>query len=281
MGSKGEKVMAYQAVFKRYELKYKVTEEQKERILRAMEPYMVPNEFGRSTIRNIYYDTDDCVLARHSIAKPDYKEKLRVRSYSKTDAESTVFVELKRKYDHVVYKRRVGLAEKDAMKWISSGRREGEETQHDREIDYFLGYYKGLKPALYLSYDREAYQMKDGMSWADGGEDFRVTFDSNIRCRETELSLRADPYGKKILADGIYLMELKCSGGIPIWLTKVLSEEHIYKTSFSKYGTAYCHFMEKTPRDISRMIAEGSVATGQMPVYVPKHLFTNPSLSMT
>jgi hypothetical protein len=192
-----------------------------------------------------------------------------------------VFVELKRKYDHVVYKRRVGLAEKDAMKWISSGRREGEETQRDREIDYFLGYYKGLKPALYLSYDREAYKMKDGMSWADGGEDFRVTFDSNIRCRETELSLGADPYGKKILDDGIYLMELKCSGGIPLWLTKVLSEEHIYKTSFSKYGTAYCHFMEKTPRDISRMITEGSVATGQMPVYVPKHLFTNPSLSMT
>lgn len=273
--------MAYQAVFKRYELKYKVTEAQKERILRAMEPYMIPNEFGRSTIRNIYYDTDDCVLARHSIAKPDYKEKLRVRSYSKADAESTVFVELKRKYDHVVYKRRVGLAEKDAMEWISNGSRGGKETQRDKEIDYFLGYYQGLKPALYLSYDREAYQMREGMSFADGGSDFRVTFDSNIRCRETELSLEADPFGKPILEDGTYLMELKCSGGIPLWLTKVLSEEHIYKTSFSKYGTAYCYFMEKTPMDISRMIAEGSVATGQMPVYVPKHLFTNPSLSMT
>ena len=281
MGSKGEIVMAYQAVFKRYELKYKVTEEQKERILRAMEPYMIPNEFGRSTIRNIYYDTDDCVLARHSIAKPDYKEKLRVRSYSKADAESTVFVELKRKYDHVVYKRRVGLAEKDAMDWISSGRRVGEETQRDKEIDYFLGYYQGLKPALYLSYDREAYQMREGMSFADGGSDFRVTFDSNIRCRETELSLEAEPYGKEILDDGIYLMELKCSGGIPLWLTKVLSEEHIYKTSFSKYGTAYCHFMENTPRDISRMIAEGSIVDASKPLFVPEPIFANPSLSMT
>ena len=278
MGSKGEIVMAYQAVFKRYELKYRVTFEQKARILSAMAPYMVQDEYGKSTVRNIYYDTDDCVLARHSIAKPDYKEKLRIRSYSKADAESTVFVELKRKYDHVVYKRRVGLAEKEAMDWISSGRRIGEETQRDKEIDYFLDYYKDLKPALYLSYDREAYRMKDGMDWADGGSDFRVTFDSNIRCRETELSLDADPYGKSILDDGIYLMELKCSGGIPLWLTKVLSEEHIYKTSFSKYGMAYCYFMEKTPMDVSRMVAEGSIATSPQTLYMPKHVFANPAM---
>ncbi len=281
MGSKGEIVMAYQAVFKRYELKYKVTAEQKAKIIRAMEPYMVPNEFGRSTVRNIYYDTDDCVLARHSIAKPDFKEKLRVRSYSKADAESTVFVELKRKYDHVVYKRRVALSEKDAMEWIARGWRSGDETQLGKEIDYFLSYYEGLKPALYLSYDREAYKMRDGMSRADGGSDFRVTFDSNIRCRETELSLEADPYGKKILEDGIYLMELKCSGGIPLWLTKVLSEEHIYKTSFSKYGTAYCNFMEISPIDRSRMIAAGGLSAGTRSFEMPRPVFANPGMLFT
>ena len=247
--------MAYQAVFKRYELKYRITADQKEKILRAMEPYMMMDEYGKSTVRNIYFDTDDFVLARHSIAKPDFKEKLRIRSYSTADADSTVFVELKRKYDHVVYKRRVGLPEKEAMEWITKGVRDGGETQRDLEIDYFLGYYKGLKPALYLSYDREAYKMRRGMSRLDGGTDFRVTFDSNIRCRESGLSLRAEPGGRSILEDGIYLMELKCSGGIPIWLTKVLSEEHIYKTSFSKYGTAYCCFMNETPKERSRMIA--------------------------
>lgn len=247
--------MAYQAVFKRYELKYMVTAEQKARILSAMDPYMVMDEYGMSTVRNIYFDTDDFVLARHSIAKPDYKEKLRIRSYAKAGEDSTVFVELKRKYDHVVYKRRVALAEKDAMEWIRRGTRGGDETQRDMEIDYFLGYYKGLKPALYLSYDREAYRMRSGASPVDGGSDFRVTFDSNILCRETDLSLCSDPDGKSILQDGMYLMELKCSGGIPLWLTKVLSEEHIYKTSFSKYGTAYCSFMEEAPAERSRGIA--------------------------
>ena len=101
--------MAYQTVFKRYELKYIITREQKARILGAMQPYMIPGIYSRSTIRNIYFDTDDCILARHSIAKPDFKEKLRIRSYSAATSESTVFVELKRKADHLVYKRRIAL----------------------------------------------------------------------------------------------------------------------------------------------------------------------------
>ena len=174
--------MGYQATFKRYEIKYIVTAEQKDRILKAMEPYMEPDKFGRSTVRNIYFDTDDFVLARHSIAKPDFKEKLRVRSYSKADAESTVFVELKRKFDGVVYKRRIGLPEKDAMKWMAGSKDPAvqsetvkESPQVASEIEYFKGLYSGLRPALYLSYDREAYRMKKDTAPSDGGSGFRVT----------------------------------------------------------------------------------------------------------
>ena len=254
--------MGYQAVFKRYEIKYVVTAEQKERILKAMESYMELDRFGRSTVRNLYFDTDDFVLARHSIAKPDYKEKLRVRSYSKADADSTVFVELKRKFDGIVYKRRTGLPEANAMKWMAGSNdpsiRQAAAAESDQvinEIAYFKSLYSGLKPMLYLSYDREAYRMRNGSSMLDGGREFRVTFDSNILCREHDLSLRSDAYGTAILEEGKYLMELKCPGAIPLWMTKILSEEHIYKTSFSKYGTAYCSFMEKTPCERSHEIA--------------------------
>ena len=251
--------MGYQAVFKRYEIKYVVTAEQKERILKAMESYMELDRFGRSTVRNLYFDTDDFVLARHSIAKPDYKEKLRVRSYSKADTGSTVFVELKRKFDGIVYKRRIGLPETDAMRWMSGvkdgdiiAELEKESPQVAAEIEYFAGMYSGLRPVIYLSYDREAYRMKKDPSVSS---DFRVTFDSNICCRESELTLTSDAYGTSLLEDGMYLMELKCPGAIPLWMTKILSEERIYKTSFSKYGTAYCSFMEKTPCERSREIA--------------------------
>ena len=89
--------MAFQTVFKRYELKYMLTTEQKERVLAAMTPYMKLDKYGRTTIRNLYFDTDTYLLIRRSIEKPTYKEKLRIRSYSKADADSTVFVELKKK----------------------------------------------------------------------------------------------------------------------------------------------------------------------------------------
>lgn len=254
--------MGYQAIFKRYEIKYLITAEQKDRILKAMEPYMEPDRYGRSTVRNIYYDTDDFVLARHSIAKPDFKEKLRIRSYEQAGADSTVFVELKRKFDGVVYKRRLGLPEADAMKWMAGSndpammsRLDAESPQVAREIEYFRDLYSGMKPVLWLSYDREAYRLKKDVPLSGGPEGFRITFDSNILCRETGLSLRSEAFGTAILEDGKFLMEIKSPGAIPMWLTKVLSDEHIYKTSFSKYGTAYCRFMNETPAERAHEIA--------------------------
>jgi len=232
---KGIKAVKYQAVFKRYEIKYRVTEEQRQAVLRAMEPYMSIDDFGLTTIRNLYFDTDDYVLARHSIAKPDFKEKLRIRSYARASSESTVFMELKRKYDGVVYKRRVGLTESEADSWTAGKGApliHKEQPQLAAEIDYFLALYGDLKPVVYLSYDREAYRMKDG-------SDFRVTFDSRIKARDYDISLESDVYGTDLIEEGEYLMEIKCSGGIPLWMTEVLSAEGIYKTSFSKYGTAY------------------------------------------
>ena len=88
--------MAYQTIFKRYEIKYLLTTVQKDLILQAMEPYMALDRYGRTTIRNIYFDTDNYRLIRRSIEKPAYKEKLRIRSYIKATPKSTVFVELKK-----------------------------------------------------------------------------------------------------------------------------------------------------------------------------------------
>ena len=224
--------MAVQTVFRRYELKYLLTMAQKETVLKAMQPYMTLDKYGRTTIRNLYYDTDSYLLIRRSIEKPAYKEKLRIRSYSQTDDNSTVFVELKKKYKHVVYKRRISLPYTDATAWLSREKHPAKHTQIANEIDYFLDYYGSLHPTVFLSYERKAYYCNDG-------SDFRVTFDDNILCRQEDLSLESEVYGTPILPEGKVLMEIKCSGGIPLWMTHVLSEEKIYKTSFSKYGTAY------------------------------------------
>ncbi len=224
--------MAIQTVFKRYELKYMLSAAQKDAVLRAMKPHMALDKYGRTTIQNLYYDTDTYLLIRRSIEKPAYKEKLRIRSYGVATPESTVFVELKKKYQSVVYKRRISLPEWEAMAWLGGTRHCAKHTQIANEIDYFLDYYQTLHPSVFLSYEREAYYTVEK-------SDFRVTFDDTILVRREALTLTSSAYGTPILPEGKVLMEIKCAGGIPLWMTEVLSHEHIYKTSFSKYGTAY------------------------------------------
>lgn len=224
--------MAYQAVFRRHELKYILTREQKKTILEAIQPYMHLDKYGRTTIRNIYYDTESYRLIRRSIEKPDYKEKLRVRSYANKLSDGKVFVELKKKHEKVVYKRRMTMSEEEAFAWLRGETSCNENSQIAKEIDYFLQYYETLRPVLYLSYEREAYSCNDG-------SDFRITFDENVLCRQEEMTFQSDAEGNFVLAEDKVLMEIKCSGGIPMWMTELLSREKIYKTSFSKYGTAY------------------------------------------
>jgi len=224
--------MAYKAIFKRHELKYILTKEQKERILKSIEPYMKLDAYGRTTIQNIYFDTENYRLIRRSIEKPDYKEKLRVRSYANKNTENKVFVEIKKKYEKVVYKRRISMREEEAMQWLCGELPASLDSQIAREIDYFLQYYGGLKPALFLSYEREAYYSQDG-------SDFRITFDENVRCRQERIMFQSDAGGIFVLDEDEVLMEIKCSGGMPMWMAEILSREKIYKTSFSKYGTAY------------------------------------------
>ena len=226
----GGAAVAYKSVFARYESKYLLTREQYERIAAAVARHMMPDSYGRTTIRNVYFDTPDYRIIRRSMEKPVYKEKLRIRSYARVDADGEVFVELKKKYKGVVYKRRLAFPQQQALDWLAGGPPPGQDSQIRREIQWFAGFYGALRPTVYLCYDREAWFGEKG---------FRVTFDTNIRARQTDLTLAAPAGGTPILGEELVLMELKCGGGIPLWMTQLLTEEKIFKASFSKYGTAY------------------------------------------
>ena len=229
--------MKDQMIFKRYEMKYMISIEQLALIKEAFKEYMIADVHGKNTICSLYYDTPDFRLIRRSIEKPVYKEKLRVRSYGVAGPDTFVFVELKKKYKSVVYKRRISLPEKDATAYLSTGALKN-KTQITNEIDYALKFYERLAPAMLLCYDREAYYAKDN-------HEFRVTFDTNVLWRDYDLSLNKGIYGTPILQPDQVIMEVKTADSIPLWMVKLLSENHIYKTSFSKYGTAYRTLLSK------------------------------------
>jgi len=217
--------------FRRYELKYLLNEDQMEAMQIALESNMETDRYGRSSIRNIYFDTDDYLLARRSNEKPFYKEKLRFRSYGRPAPTDEVFVELKKKYDGVVYKRRLMMPLDKAMDWFTADGADRPDTQIADEIDFLRIRYPGIGPKMLLTYDRDAYSQQ--------GTDLRITIDRNVLARIEDVDLTSDKGGRNVLPDGYSMMEIKTLYGYPQWLTRVLSDNGLYKTSFSKYGNAY------------------------------------------
>lgn len=221
--------MQVQNYFKRYEIKYLLSEEKYEKVRHAIEDRTVTDEYGKNTICNIYYDTPDSRIIRRSIEAPIYKEKLRLRSYGIAERGKTVFLELKKKYDGIVYKRREDMTYESAQAFLRDPEPHSQITE---EIAYFIDFYEGLRADTFISYSREAFYEK-------GNRELRITFDSDILARDYDLNLTSGIYGKPILPQKTVLMEIKTGGAIPLWLTDILSREEIYKTSFSKFGRAY------------------------------------------
>lgn len=225
-------------VFNRYEKKFLVKEEQYNTIINKLEEYMVPDSHSRDggfySICNIYYDTVDDELIRKSIEKPIYKEKLRLRSYGRPGPMDEAFIEIKKKFKGNVNKRRVTLPLWEAVDYLDRNiipQSIDPNSQIFKEIDFMRQRYE-LVPKVYLSYDRRAYFGKED-------KDFRITFDTNIQARRNDLDLSAGAYGFHLLPEGEWIMEIKVMQGMPMWLTELLSDLKVYKTSFSKYGTEY------------------------------------------
>lgn len=217
--------------FKRYEKKYLLSAEQHRLLWERMREHLVPDVFFQSTVCSIYYDSDDFSLIRHSLDRPVYKEKLRLRSYNVPGPEGEVFVELKKKFKGVVYKRRVALGASAAADWLAGRRHPEEDGQIMREIDFFLATHP-VVPKAFIACEREA--------WVDKEQpELRFTFDRNLRWRDTELDLTAGSQGQPLLDAGEVLMEIKIPEAAPLWLAHLLSELHIFPTGFSKYGTCY------------------------------------------
>ena len=228
--------MAEQMIFKRSEIKYMIDEDIFRKLMEVMKKYMIADDYGRSTVCSLYFDTPDYLLIRRSLDHPMYKEKLRLRSYGVANESTKVFVEIKKKYDSIVYKRRIAMKESEAQRYLLHHEKVMSGQISD-EIDYCMDHYEGLAPAVMLSYEREAYYSLDG-------SDFRVTFDENILYRRKDFSLGSEIYGVSLLGEDQTLMEIKTSGGIPLWMSETLTKLHLYKTSFSKYGSAYQRMME-------------------------------------
>ena len=225
--------MSEQAIvtMKRYELKYVLNKEQLEYFENALKGHMEVDQYGLTSIASIYYDTPDYRLIRTSIEKPEFKEKIRLRSYGLSKPGGKVFLELKRKAFKLVYKRRVITTEDSVNRFFNYDGEVTADGQIAREITYFRNYYDRLMPAILIIYDRTAYYQPGG--------DLRLTIDRDPRYRTKDLNLSTSMEGELLLPPGSAILEIKVQQSIPLWLSDILSKGNIYVSSFSKVGEAH------------------------------------------
>ncbi|MBR2256630.1 MAG: polyphosphate polymerase domain-containing protein [Blautia sp.] len=242
--------------FARVETKYMLCTDQMPEIEDALEAHGFHRmDFGNSLIQSLYYDTPDYLLIRQSLERPGFKEKLRLRVYGEASSLSSAFLEMKRKYKGVVYKRRTMLPLRTAMNMPDTLEMPETAGQIGKEIIWMMKRYRPV-PAVVIRCDREQWVHSD-----DPG--FRITFDRNIRFRNRNFDLRAKEYHIPLTDAGQRLMEIKTGSAMPQWLARVLWETGARHVHYSKYGLAYQRIIQDQ-RSIER--GERACSTVSLPM---------------
>jgi hypothetical protein len=216
--------------FQRVEDKYLLNSFQAEDFFKAARSHLKKDVYFQYHCHTIYFDNDAAQLISTSLSHPYYKMKLRLRTYSNPQPDTPVFLETKKKYGDIVYKKRFMIDDAEARDYLLYDKPHSCHNYTSEEIDYLIHYYH-LKPKVYIGYDRICFVSRTEA-------DARFTLDSHIVYRVDDLSLTENGT-EKPLDNSLYILECKVSDRYPIWLTEILSQQHLYKSSFSKYGTIY------------------------------------------
>ena len=262
--------------FKRKETKYVIDASQMQRMKAGLAGKLALDDYGATRIDSLYFDTPERDLISRSIEKPLYKEKLRVRAYGDAQSDSPVFIEIKKKFKGIVYKRRVSLSRAAAQAYFQgvpfedalqrfpiAGKVQVDEPspvklQIAREIDEFCARYDKLGPSMLISCMREAWKPVD---LSDSDTDLRITFDERISY--VDVAQREFDYDAAVAAEGreyalepsMAVMEIKCTGAYPLWLSQLLDECEIRPRSFSKYGSSYAIVSQKQREESLRRVS--------------------------
>ena len=233
---KTKEVIPIETIFKRLEKKFILNKHQLTSFKKLINNHMQADAFGHYNVLNIYYDTPNWDIAKLQLEKPIYREKLRMRCYNSNNKNSDMFLELKKKYKGVSYKRRTYISD-----YANSTFTLNEKKQIDKEIDYYINTNQ-VSERMFIGYSREAYA---------GIQDpnLRLTLDTNICYRTHDLNFNDVTNGTKILAHDQTLLEVKIGGAFPLWLAKFLSENQLYANSFSKFANSYLHMNQHNTKD--------------------------------
>lgn len=178
-----------------------------------------------------YCDTDDFASIRKCIDDPKHKEKIRIRSYGPIGDDDLAYLEIKRKENGLLTKRRVKVRYGDIPGILSGSQKM--QGEFGDELDDFLSRYPNSEPRIRISYERESYKAEDESS------DLRVTLDHDIRYKVGK-GIRLDGSdGTCLMSPRRYIIEIKTLGETPKWLDMFFKSRSLKPRSYSKYAKAY------------------------------------------
>ena len=162
--------------------------------------------------------------------------------YGEAGHISNTYLEIKKKYKGVVYKRRTAMPLGQAAQALQTGRMPQEAGQVGREALWMARRY-GLTPAAVIIYDRNAW-------FSRVHPEVRITFDRNLSFRDWDLDLNCPERGLSLLPADQRLMEIKTNGVYPLWLARMLESAGARRVHFSKYGLAYRQFIQPEKKEL-------------------------------
>ncbi|MCH3909997.1 MAG: polyphosphate polymerase domain-containing protein [Bacilli bacterium] len=219
-----------------------------------VDPYALND--GHYQVNTIYFDdASDNVVAR-SISHPDYKEKLRLRSYGGT--HPIFFIEFKNKFGDQVYKVRIILSEEEYENIVFHNVMPSKngEYAHDRFIDLlddFSNRHGGITPKSLIQYERSALINKPDDQY------LRATIDSNLIYRRDDFTINKLG-GKPLVPSSSRILEVKIERALPLWLAHLLNQYGIYRDRFSKYGASFIETREQSEPSLSLEASFSSLA---------------------
>jgi hypothetical protein len=236
-----------QVTSQRFEMKYILTESQALAVSENIRPYVDPDVHAESDhfyrINSLYLDNDNLDLYWASELGHKNRFKLRIRSYSDRP-EDPVFLEIKRRVDRVVLKRRVGV-HRDCISALLRGERLSEDcllspsAKSDRDMHAFqdLMLTCNATPRSMVYYVREAYM-------SAFGESVRITFDRDVAGRNARIyspNLWTVDGGYHPLCTNVVILEIKFSDVYPRWVEDIVYRLHLMRDSFAKYVACVKH----------------------------------------
>jgi len=197
---------------------------------------------GKYKVISLYYDTTNLDFFWEKVDGEEIRSKLRLRTYvpnspdkAKNSKKNPLFLEIKKKKNCNVFKKRINIDIDFAEKFINNPFFDtkfiNSLSENDKKALGEIAYLKSklaLRPMLLVYYDRQAFVSKDNLN-------VRVTFDTNIRYREKDLSLRTRPSDKHILHPSLAVMEIKYSNYLPLAIVQILQKYKCESHPFSKY----------------------------------------------